>query len=321
MTMVPGNLVALQQHNIKRLLAYSSIGQVGYMLMGIVALSPAVTSALLLHMTGYVITNLAAFTAIIAYHNLTDAEEMHDFRGMSDRAPLLAAVLAVALFSLAGMPLFAGFLTKFIFFQSVADAGLLLAGGVAVVASFISLYYYLQVLREAYINPAEERSRLQVPLFTQGMVALLALGVFFVGLYPAPLFERDGQGREGAAFERFKRWQDVVVQTAVFMAIARVQGERAVGDSRLVAPDCGQCQRPRFAPVRVPVLSVVRPTRPRPRPTSAAAESPWKRGARAAASTERESPLRGRDKRNRRSSGTHRCRSRAASGRGRSRSP
>ena len=77
MTMVVGNLIALQQHNIKRLLAYSSIGQVGYMLMGIAALSPDVSSALLLlHMTGYVITNLAAFTAIIAYHNATGAEEI-----------------------------------------------------------------------------------------------------------------------------------------------------------------------------------------------------------------------------------------------------
>jgi NADH-quinone oxidoreductase subunit N len=188
-TMLLGNLVALQQHNIKRLLAYSSIGQVGYMLMGIVALSPAVTSALLLHMTGYVITNVAAFTAIIAYHNLTKAEEMHEFRGMSDRAPLLAAATAVALFSLAGMPLFAGFLTKFIFFQSVASAGYLWLACVAVVASLISLFYYLQVLREAYINPTDERTRLRVPMFAQGMVVILALGVFFVGLYPAPLFD------------------------------------------------------------------------------------------------------------------------------------
>src|SRR3989304_2307154 len=86
---------------------------------GIAAISPAVSSALLLHMGGYVITNVAAFTAIIAYNNASGAEEVRDFRGMSDRAPLLAAVLAVALFSLAGGALFAGFLTKFILFQSV----------------------------------------------------------------------------------------------------------------------------------------------------------------------------------------------------------
>jgi len=187
--MLLGNLIALQQHNVKRLLAYSSIGQVGYMLMGITALSPEVSSALLLHMTGYVITNLAAFTAIIAYHNATGAEEIRDFRGMSDRAPLLAAVLAVALFSLAGMPLFAGFLTKFIFFQSVAENDYFWLAGIAVVASLISLYYYLYVLREAYVTEAPDRTRFRVPLAMQASGVVLTIGVFVVGLYPAPLFD------------------------------------------------------------------------------------------------------------------------------------
>lgn len=188
-TMIVGNLIALQQHDIKRLLAYSSIGQVGYMLMGIVALSPEVTSALLLHMTGYIVTNVAAFTAIIAYHNATGAEEVSDLRGASDRSPLLAAVTTVALFSLAGMPLFAGFLTKFIFFQSVADEGYLWLAGVAVVASVISLYYYLYVIREMYVSPATNLQRFEVPLMMKASVVVLTLGVFAVGLYPAPLFE------------------------------------------------------------------------------------------------------------------------------------
>jgi NADH-quinone oxidoreductase subunit N len=188
-TMVVGNVIALQQHNIKRLLAYSSIGQVGYMLMGLVALTPEVTSALLLHMTGYMITNLAAFTAIIAYNNETGAEEMSEFRGASDRSPLLAAVTAIALFSLAGMPLFAGFLTKFIFFQSVAEEGYLWLAGVAVVASVISLYYYLYVIREMYVSPATNLQRFNVPLVMRGAVAVLTVGIFLVGLYPAPLFE------------------------------------------------------------------------------------------------------------------------------------
>jgi NADH-quinone oxidoreductase subunit N len=187
--MLMGNLVALQQKNVKRLLAYSSIGQVGYMLMGIVALSPEVSSALLLHMTGYVITNVAAFTAIIAYHNATGAEEIADFRGASDRSPLLAAVLAAALFSLAGMPLFAGFLTKFIFFQSVADNDYFWLAAIAVVASLISLYYYLIVIKEMYVSQAEDKTRLQIPLVMQSAVVVLTVGVFFVGLYPAPLFD------------------------------------------------------------------------------------------------------------------------------------
>jgi NADH-quinone oxidoreductase subunit N len=191
-TMVLGNLVALQQHNIKRLLAYSSIGQVGYMLMAIAALSPnstAVVSALLLHMSGYVITNLAAFTCIITWYNLTGTEEIAGFKGMAERAPLLAGALTAALFSLAGMPLFAGFFTKFILFQSVADAGFLWLAIVAVVMSFVSLYYYLMVIKEMYISQPEEPTRLQVPILASGLAVLLVAGIFYVGIFPRHLFE------------------------------------------------------------------------------------------------------------------------------------
>jgi NADH-quinone oxidoreductase subunit N len=188
-TMVVGNLIALQQTNIKRLLAYSSIGQVGYMLMGITAISPEVSSALLLHMTGYVVTNMALFVAIIAYNNETGAEQISEFRGMAERAPFLAAVTAVALFSLAGMPLFAGFLTKFILFQSVADNGYFWLAAVAVVVSFISLYYYLVVMRAMYVSEPQDHTRFSVPLAMSGSLVVLTLGVFLVGLYPAPLFD------------------------------------------------------------------------------------------------------------------------------------
>jgi NADH-quinone oxidoreductase subunit N len=189
LTMVLGNLVALQQHNIKRLLAYSSIGQVGYMLMAIAALSSDTASALLLHMSGYVVTNLAAFTCIIAWYNLTGKEEIADFRGMAERAPLLAASLAAALFSLSGMPLFAGFFTKFILFQAVANEGYLWLSVIAVVMSFVSLYYYLIVIKEMYISQPDEPGRLPVPLLMQGLTVVLVAGVFYVGIYPRHLLE------------------------------------------------------------------------------------------------------------------------------------
>ena len=190
-TMILGNLVALRQHNIKRLMAYSSIGQVGYMLMGIAGLSSDTASALVLHMTGYMITNLAVFVVIIAWHNLTGKEEIDDFRGMRERAPLLAAVLAGALFSLAGLPLFAGFVTKFILFQAVWDEGFYWLVTIAVVTSVISLWYYLQVMRRAFVDaPAEgEAEPLRVPLLMNGLAAALMLGVFYVGLYPQQLYD------------------------------------------------------------------------------------------------------------------------------------
>lgn len=188
-TIVLGNLVALQQKNIKRLLAYSSISQVGYMLMGIAALTPVTASAVVLHMTGYVITNVAAFTVIIAWHVLTGKEEIADFRGMAERAPLLAAVLAGALFSLAGMPLFAGFLTKFVLFQATAQEGYLWLAVIGIVMSVVSLYYYLQIIKQLYIVEPEAPGRVIVPLSVNGLAAGLAIAMMYVGLYPRHLFE------------------------------------------------------------------------------------------------------------------------------------
>ncbi len=190
-TMILGNLVALQQHNLKRLMAYSSIGQVGYMLMGIAGLSHDTASALVLHMTGYMVSNMAIFVVIIAWYNMTGKEEIADFRGMRERAPLLAGVLAGALFSLAGLPLFAGFVTKFILFQAVVDEGYIWLAAIGVTTSVISLYYYLQVMKQAFVSkPAEgDEGLLPVPLLMNGMAAALMLGVFYVGLYPQQLFD------------------------------------------------------------------------------------------------------------------------------------
>ncbi len=189
-SMILGNLVALQQHNIKRLMAYSSIGQIGYLLMGIAGLSHNSASALVLHLTGYVATNLAVFVVIIAWYNLTGKEEISDFRGMRERAPLLAGALAGALFSLAGLPLFAGFVTKFILFQAATEEGYYWLAAIGVITSVISLYYYLQVMREAFVTaPEEGEGRLQVPYVMQGLTVALMLGVFYVGLYPQQLFD------------------------------------------------------------------------------------------------------------------------------------
>jgi len=189
-TMIFGNLVALQQHNIKRLMAYSSIGQVGYMLMGIAGLSHDTASAIVLHLTGYMLSNLALFVVIIAWTHMNDSEEIEDFRGMRERAPLLAGVLAAALFSLAGLPLFAGFVTKFILFQAATNEGYIWLAAIGVVTSVISLYYYLQVMREAFVSkPAEGSDVLDVPYVMQGLAVAMIIGVFYVGLYPQQLFD------------------------------------------------------------------------------------------------------------------------------------
>ncbi len=188
-TMTLGNLVAIQQQNVKRLLAYSSIAQAGYLLMGIAALSEASASALVLHLVGYVVTNLAAFVCIIIWYNWTEKEDIKGFAGAAERAPFLALCLSAALFSLAGMPLFAGFTTKFILFQVAAEEDLLWLSGIAVFMSFVSLYYYLLIIKEMYLGKPEDISRFQTPWLEYGALAVLTLGVFVVGLYPQPLFD------------------------------------------------------------------------------------------------------------------------------------
>ena len=222
-TMTVGNLVAMAQHNIKRLLAYSSIGQVGFLLVGIAALSTLGSNGVMLHLVGYAFTNLAVFVGVIAFFNMTGKEEIADFVGLADSHPFIAAAISIGMFSLAGMPFFAGFTTKFYLFAAAANEGLLWLAGLAILNSLISLYYYLGVIRHMYIQPAPKAASEPEPALagnpghvpgsadpppgasesgdgagsaglspTPLIVAVLmvvVLGTFFVGVYPFPILE------------------------------------------------------------------------------------------------------------------------------------
>ena len=202
LTMVVGNLGALVQSNIKRLLAYSSVGHVGYLLMGIAALaavdadggtstelSHLASNGVMLHLVAYGITNMAAFLAVATMFNVTGSEEVASLAGAARRAPMVALVMAVALFSLAGLPIFAGFASKFYLFSAAASQGLLWLAGLAIFTSLISLYYYLMVVRQMYIEPAEDPARVQIPRATIALLGLLFVGMVLVGVYPAPLLD------------------------------------------------------------------------------------------------------------------------------------
>lgn len=188
-SMTVGNLVALQQRNIKRMLAYSSIGQVGYILMGVAALSPMAVSGILFHLAGYAFSNLAAFTCAIAYHNQSGKEDIPDYAGLAERAPFVALVMSIALFSLAGLPFFAGFATKFYLFTAAAREGYLWLVGLAVFNSVVSLYYYLMVVKQMYIAPPSETGRFRLSQPLVGVLGLLVIGVIWLGVYPAPLVQ------------------------------------------------------------------------------------------------------------------------------------
>ena len=126
--MLVGNLVALAQRNLKRLMAYSSIAHVGFILAGVAALSSDSTlasNAIMLYLVGYSVANLMVFAGLIAFFNTTGREMITDLAGLADRQPFLAASIAMGLFSLGGLPIFAGFAIKFYLFTAVADAGFL----------------------------------------------------------------------------------------------------------------------------------------------------------------------------------------------------
>ena len=196
-TMLLGNLVALAQRNLKRLLAYSSVGQVGYLLMGVAALaamgdgslelSHLASNGIMLHLVAYAVTNMAAFLCLAAVFNITGRDDIAGMAGVARRAPLVGLVFAVSLFSLAGLPIFVGFTSKFYLFNAAATQGLLWVAGVAIFASLISLYYYLMVVRQLYIEPAEDAVPIPVPRLTLGVLGALFAGMVVLGVYPAPL--------------------------------------------------------------------------------------------------------------------------------------
>jgi len=190
-TMVVGNLVALQQRNIKRLLAYSSIGQVGFMLMAITAISDETGSALLLHLSGYILTNLAIFMAVVAFYNQTGKEEIADFAGLAQTNPYLALVITSGLFSLAGMPLLAGFLTKFILFQAVVSQGYTWLVVIALMASTVSLFYYLQVIKQMYLYQPSDGDTTRWRLSPTGYLTTggLLVAMVWVGVYATPFYD------------------------------------------------------------------------------------------------------------------------------------
>ncbi len=200
-TMLLGNLVALAQRNLKRLLAYSSVGQVGFLLMGVAALadtgsesislelSHLASNGVMLHLVAYAVTNMAAFLCLAAIYNITGRDDIAGMAGVARRAPLVGMVFAVSLFSLAGLPIFVGFTSKFYLFNAAAAQGLLWVAGVAIFASLISLYYYLMVVRQLYIEPAEDATPIATPRLTLGVLGALFGGMILLGVYPAPLME------------------------------------------------------------------------------------------------------------------------------------
>jgi len=192
-TILYGNLCALPQRNLKRLLGYSSIAHAGYMLLGVAALNQAGKSAILYYLSGYLFTVLGAFTVICLVMRHVEGEDIGALAGLNQRSPLLAATMSIAMVSLAGIPPLAGFFGKFLLLKSVieqapAHPGYYYLAFVALAGVIISLYYYFGVIRTIYWseNPSD-LAPIQASRLTRISIYACVIGMFFIGLFPGPL--------------------------------------------------------------------------------------------------------------------------------------
>ena len=186
-TMFVGNIVAIAQTNIKRMLGYSSIAQAGYLMVGIATVTSLGVSSVQFFLASYALTNLGAFIAVIAVSNRINSDQIADYAGMARRAPLLAQGQAFCLVSLTGIPPTAGFIAKIYLFSAAVGDKLTWLVVIAVINTVISAYYYLRVVKVMYTQapPVEEHVESSPSLSLS--LAFAAAGVLVLGIVPQPL--------------------------------------------------------------------------------------------------------------------------------------
>ncbi|MBA7620666.1 NAD(P)H-quinone oxidoreductase subunit 2 [subsurface metagenome] len=188
--MFVGNLTALPQTNIKRMLGYSSIAQAGYLMVGLATMGVTQSanmlgqSGILFFLAGYSLANLGAFSAIIAISNKLDSDLIDDYSGMIKRAPLLTLALSLCLISLIGMPPAAGFMAKFYIFSGAVKSGLLWLVIIAVLNSVISAYYYLRVVKVMWFGEPASEEKVSSSGALRLALAASCLGVLLLGIIP-----------------------------------------------------------------------------------------------------------------------------------------
>jgi NADH-quinone oxidoreductase subunit N len=191
-TMTVGNLLALPQTNIKRLIAFSSVSHAGYALIGVVALTQLGAASVVFYLAAYIATNLLAFGIVMAFSRVTGLEDLKDYSGMSRRSPWLALMMLAAFLSLAGMPPFAGFVAKIFVFAAGIQAGYVWLVIIGIINSIIGVYYYLNALKYVYLYrmPNQDEENHPVPMTRPYVIALVVLtvGVILIGTIFAPWF-------------------------------------------------------------------------------------------------------------------------------------
>jgi len=190
LTMLVGNIVALSQTNLKRMLAYSSIAHAGYVLIGVAAGNSLGTTGVLFYLASYAATTLAAFAVMTVMGSETGEDQtIVAYSGLIHRRPFLALVMALAMFSLTGVPPTAGFAGKYFLFQAAIGSGLTWLAIIGILTSAISAYFYLRVVVTMFMRePAAQPASLSGANPTRGIaVALTAIATLAFGILPTPL--------------------------------------------------------------------------------------------------------------------------------------
>jgi NADH-quinone oxidoreductase subunit N len=188
LTLIYGNLAAMPQNNLKRLLAYSSIAHAGYLLVAVASLDGAGSqAAIAFYLAGYLLMTMLSFLVLVVVANASGGDDIANFNGLGKRSPGLAFAMLVAMLSLAGVPLTIGFFGKFFVFAAAIEQRHYVLAAIGVVTVGAGFYYYLKVVRAMYwLDPAGESAVPVAPLTRFTIIALAAL-IFFFGIYPGPI--------------------------------------------------------------------------------------------------------------------------------------
>jgi NADH-quinone oxidoreductase subunit N len=188
LSVILGNVVAIAQTNIKRMLAYSTISHVGFILLGVISGTEAGYAGSLFYALTYALMTLAAFGMVILMSRRGfEAEEIEDYKGLSKRHPWFALMMLIVMFSMAGIPPLVGFYAKLAVLKSVVDVGLLWVAVLVVLMSVIGAFYYLRVIKVMYFDTADEAYEIDAPTDMRVMVSANAVAVLALGILPGSL--------------------------------------------------------------------------------------------------------------------------------------
>lgn len=190
LSMALGNIVAIIQNNIKRMLAYSSIAHMGYMILGLVAATPEGYAAAIFYMINYAIMSVGAFGVMVLLSKAGfEADNVDDFRGLNARNPWLAFMMLLIMFSMAGIPPIVGFFAKLGVLQALINVNIIWLAALALVFAIIGAYYYLRVVKVMYFEAPDDPSNIKLSKDSRWMITINGLAVLLLGIFPGSLLE------------------------------------------------------------------------------------------------------------------------------------